>query len=113
MPWVPETPEAQPVPIRPDFLIRCKVLVLKLIAQYKILKGTMTNADPMNIDVPLEELQRMYLETANKFRIFQDDEEPLDDNDLIHEQSYIPTLEEADKLGRYGPQQGGGKSVHA
>eukprot|EP00975_Prorocentrum_lima_P037943 7984018-Prorocentrum_lima.AAC.1 len=24
MPWEPETPEAQPIPIRPDFLIRCK-----------------------------------------------------------------------------------------
>eukprot|EP00975_Prorocentrum_lima_P058388 12251743-Prorocentrum_lima.AAC.1 len=48
MPWVPESPEAQPVPVRPDFVIRCKVLVLKLIAHYKILKAALIEEDPLH-----------------------------------------------------------------
>eukprot|EP00975_Prorocentrum_lima_P018531 3901579-Prorocentrum_lima.AAC.1 len=45
--------------------------------------------------------------------MLHDDEEPLDDNDLIQDQAYIPTLDEADKYGRFGPKQGGCKGVHA
>eukprot|EP00975_Prorocentrum_lima_P018069 3809429-Prorocentrum_lima.AAC.1 len=45
--------------------------------------------------------------------MFHDDEEPLDDNDLIQDQASIPTLDEADRYSRFGPNQGGGKGVHA
>eukprot|EP00975_Prorocentrum_lima_P002366 516740-Prorocentrum_lima.AAC.1 len=42
-----------------------------------------------------------------------DDMDPLDDNELIQDQSYIPSLEEADKYGRTAPGHGEGKGVHA
>eukprot|EP00975_Prorocentrum_lima_P014680 3112932-Prorocentrum_lima.AAC.1 len=56
MPWEPETADEQPLPIRSEFLIRCKVLVLKLIAQYKIFGATIEHVGPISIDVPGEAL---------------------------------------------------------
>eukprot|EP00975_Prorocentrum_lima_P059059 12386795-Prorocentrum_lima.AAC.1 len=32
---------------------------------------------------------------------------------MIPQQTYIPTMEEADLFGRHGPNKGGGTSVHA
>eukprot|EP00975_Prorocentrum_lima_P064845 12899960-Prorocentrum_lima.AAC.1 len=32
MPWVPGSADEQPLPIRDDFLIGCKVLVMRIIA---------------------------------------------------------------------------------
>eukprot|EP00975_Prorocentrum_lima_P055325 11603351-Prorocentrum_lima.AAC.1 len=41
MPWEPERADSQPAPVREDFLIRCKILVLKAIAQHKTMNAVL------------------------------------------------------------------------
>eukprot|EP00975_Prorocentrum_lima_P002921 643155-Prorocentrum_lima.AAC.1 len=52
------------------------------------------------------------METARKFLELGDNEEPIDDDDLIS-QEYIPSISEADRLGRSGPGHGSGVGPHA
>eukprot|EP00975_Prorocentrum_lima_P044647 9355470-Prorocentrum_lima.AAC.1 len=86
MTWIPESADAQPLPIRADFLIRCKILVIRLIAQYKIFRGEFEKQDPIMIHVPADILKKYYLETAAKFRYLADNEmDPLDGNELIED----------------------------